>query len=429
LFTVAMALDRFGADYRIKTSLYAVTKPEPSGLLKGDLIIYGRGDPTLNSRLHHGDIAEALEPLAGVLTNLGIKHVAGDLVADATFFRGPPFGAGWAWDDLLYNYGAEISALTINDNLLQVSVIPGEILGSVCAVRLAPADDLLVISNRTVTTEKAEPRKITLTRPLNSNILYVSGHLPLGDRPYSESVPAANPAHQFAALFAQALARHQITVEGRLRTLDGSDPSAEPTDIRRLFELGSIESLPLSELAREVQKPSQNLYADLLLAHTGENARVPGESGDRTSEELGVDQLRAFLAKVGIKKTEAWFEEGSGLSRDNLATPNAIVTLLRFMTHHPCAQVFLDSLPIAAVDGTLKNRMVGTAAAKNVRAKTGSLRWANSLSGYVTTAAGERLVFSILLNRYQNTDGARSARSEIDLIPVLLAGFTGKTAE
>jgi len=125
LYTVALAFDRLGADYRIKTSLYAKARPNRAGTLKGDLLVYGRGDPTINARLNGGDIFKALQPLVSALTNAGVKRIAGDLVGDESYFRGPPFGSGWAWDDLEYYYGAEISALTINDNTLQAVWSPG----------------------------------------------------------------------------------------------------------------------------------------------------------------------------------------------------------------------------------------------------------------------------------------------------------------
>ena len=130
LYTVALALDRLGADYRIKTSLYAKASPDEAGILKGDLIVYGRGDPTLNARLHGGDIYKALEPLVFALTNAGVKRIAGDLVGDESYFRGPPLGSGWVWYDLEYYYGAEISALTINDNTLQATLKPGARVGA-----------------------------------------------------------------------------------------------------------------------------------------------------------------------------------------------------------------------------------------------------------------------------------------------------------
>jgi D-alanyl-D-alanine carboxypeptidase/D-alanyl-D-alanine-endopeptidase (penicillin-binding protein 4) len=188
-----------------------------------------------------------------------------------------------------------------------------------------------------------------------------------------------------------------------------------------------MNSPPMRDIAREVMKPSQNLYTDLLLAYVGEKARPVNGSGEVTSEDLGIRELNQFLADVGVHRGDVLFEEGSGLSRNNLTTPNATVTLLQFMAKHACAGAFLDSLPIAGVDGTLRNRMKNTAAAKNVRAKTGTLRWANALSGHVTSAGGEHLIFSIMLNRYHDTDPNRSGRAELDAIAVLLASFEGRT--
>src|SRR5205823_10591420 len=135
--------------------------------------------------------------------------------------------------------------------------------------------------------------------------------------------------------------------------------------------LASCESLPLRDIAREVMKPSQNLYTDLLLAHVGERARTADSVDKSTSEELGIRELSKFLAEAGVKRGDVLFEEGSGLSRNNVTTPNATIALLQFMSRHKCAEVYLNALPVAGVDGTLRNRMKGTAAANNVRAKTG----------------------------------------------------------
>jgi D-alanyl-D-alanine carboxypeptidase/D-alanyl-D-alanine-endopeptidase (penicillin-binding protein 4) len=424
LYTVALALDRLGADYRIKTSLYAKAKPNKSGALSGDLIVYGRGDPTINARLHSGDIYRALEPLVFALTNAGVKRIAGDLVADESYFRGPPFGSGWMWDDLEYYYGAEISALTINDNTLQALVKPGPRVGAPCSIALSPATTWLTFSNRTETTEKGVKRAIHFYRPLEDNVIYVSGRMPMDDAGCTNDVTMHNPAGLFASFFKQALARHGIKISGKLRTVNWLDRQPNPINCGNLVELGSMESLPMRDLAREVQKPSQNLYTDLLLAHVGEKSRAADSKPDETSEDLGVRELNKFLAEAGIKKGETFFEEGSGLSRDNLATPNATVALLQFMNRHKYADAYVAALPIAGVDGTLKSRMKGTPAAGNVRAKTGTLHWANSISGFVTTAGGEHLVFSLMLNRYYEL---RPARGDLDTIVVMLAGFTGRT--
>jgi D-alanyl-D-alanine carboxypeptidase/D-alanyl-D-alanine-endopeptidase (penicillin-binding protein 4) len=254
-------------------------------------------------------------------------------------------------------------------------------------------------------------------------MVYVSGQMPLGNAGYTNEVTVHNPAGLFGSFFKQALARHGIAVGGKARTVNWLDRQANPLDYSKLVELGVVESPPMRDLAREVQKPSQNLYTDLLLAHVGEKTRAADARPEETSEDLGVRALNKFLAEVGIQKGETFFEEGSGLSRDNLASPNATVTLLRFMSRHKCSEDYLASLPIAGVDGTLRNRMKGTPAAGNVRAKTGTLHWANSLSGYVTTAAGERLVFSLMLNRYYEL---RPARGDLDSIAVMLAGFSGR---
>ena len=423
LYTVALALDRLGADYRIKTSLYARARPANSGRLGGDLILYGRGDPTINARLHGGDIYQALEPLVAALTNAGVKQIAGDLVADESYFRGPPFGSGWVWDDLEYYYGAEISALTINDNVLVASVKPGASVGAPCNLTLWPATSWLTLSNRTVTARTGESRTIQFYRPLEENVVYVTGQMPLSGACYTNEVTLHNPAGLFGSFFKEALARQGIKVAGKLRTVSWLERQAHPMDYGKLVELGYVESLPMRDIAREVQKPSQNLYTDLLLAHVGEKTRAADARPDETSADLGVRALNKFLAEAGIQKGETFFEEGSGLSRDNLACPNATVALLRFMSRQKCAEDYIASLPIAGVDGTLRNRMKGTPAAGNVRAKTGTLRWANSISGFVTTAAGEHLVFSLMLNRYYEQ---HPARGDLDTIVVMLAGFNGR---
>ena len=426
LYSVALALDRLGADYRIKTSLYTKAKTNRWGTLKGDLVIYGRGDPTINARVHGDDIYKALDPLVAALSNCGIRRISGDLVADESYFRGPSFGSGWAWDDMEYYYGAEISALTVNDNTLQLIVKPGEHPGVPCRLTLSPATTYLTISNRTETVEKGARRSIHLYRPLNENVLYVSGRMPVDGQTYTEDATIHNPAGMFVCFFKEALARHGVKVRGKLRTVTFLDRRANHANDDKMIEIGSMESLPLREIAREVMKPSQNLYTDLLLAHIGERLRVAEKGLEGTSEELGIRELDKFLGEAGVKTGDVLFEEGSGLSRNNLTTPNATITLLQFMNRHACASAYLEALPIAGVDGTLRNRMKGTPAAGNVRAKTGTLRWANSLSGHVTTAAGGHWIFSAMLNRYHNIEGSVPGRAELDDVAVMLASFTGK---
>jgi serine-type D-Ala-D-Ala carboxypeptidase/endopeptidase (penicillin-binding protein 4) len=423
LFTMALALDKLGGDYRIRTSLYAAARPDRRGKLKGDLILYGRGDPTINARLHSGDIFRALQPLVAALTNAGVRRITGDLVGDESFLRGPPYGSGWTWDDMNYYYGAGISALTLNDNTLQLVATPGVSNGAPCQLQLVPPTSYVVLSNRTHTVTDGR-RDINCYRPIGQNIVYVTGQLPLGSTNYSDDVTMHNPAGLFVSFFKAALARNGVKVDGTLRTVNWLDRQVSPLETNLLVELGAVESLPLRDIVREVQKPSQNLYTDLVLAHLG---ALETGTNTPTSEDLGIRELHKFLVKAGARPGDVRFEEGSGLSRNNLATPNATVALLEFMSRHPEAAAYRDALPVAGVDGTLRQRMQDTPAAGNVRAKTGTLRWANSLSGYVTSAAGERLAFCAMLNRYAAPDPDHSARVELDRIAVLLAEFAGKS--
>jgi len=428
LYTMALALDRLGGDYRIKTSLYAKARPNRAGLLRGDLIVFGRGDSTFNARRNSNDIFRALAPLVRAVTNAGIRRIEGDLVGDESFFRGPPFGSGWAWDDMQFYYGAPISALTINDNRLEISVKPGVQTNAPCRLSVSPATVWIVLSNRTQTVVKGGRRSISFYRPLDQNVVFVLGKLPLDDTGYAEDVTVPNPAGLFVAFFKDALAKAGVKITGKLRTANWLDRQAQPLDCGKLVELGFAESPPMRELAREVQKPSQNLYTDLLLAHVGEFKRSGEPRAAETSEDAGIRELGKFLEEAGVRRGDVQFEEGSGLSRNNLTTPNATIALLQFMSKHREAEVYLNALPVAGVDGTLRSRMKDTAAAGNVRAKTGTLRWANSLSGYVTSAAGERLAFCVMLNRYHNTDPDRPARADVDAIAVMLAEFKGRSA-
>lgn len=429
LYTVALGLHRLGSDYRIKTSLYSKFTPDASGVLSGDLIVLGRGDPTIKAASATGDVASALQPLAAAVTNAGIKSIQGRLVADESYFRGPEFGSGWSWDDQHYYYGAELSALTVHDNLLLMTVKPGAEIGDPCQITFNPPMPFLRAYNRTTTGDTNASRTISFHRQPSRNVIYVSGTLPLDGKAFTDDVPVHDPSRMFVELFAEALERNGVRVQGNRTTMDWLDREASSLNTRELVELGSVESPPLSEIAAKIQKPSQNLYTDLLLAHVGERFRNSKTPASKSSEELGVAEMTRFLSEVGIPRSQFFIEEGSGLSRDNLVTPSATIALLQFMSKHTAFEAYKAALPIAGVDGTLRNRMKETAAAGNVRAKTGSLRWASSLSGYVTTAAGEHLAFSFMVNRYHPAEPAPSSRTDLDALTVLLADLAVKSGE
>ncbi len=423
LYTVALALDRLGQDYRIRTSLYSTSAPR-DGVLDGDLVVFGRGDPCITAKLNGGNLLNGFQPLVAALTNAGVREIKGNLVADESFFAGAEFGSGWSWDDLQNYYGAEVSALTIGDNTTMVTVRGGNAPGEPCSIRLRPETSLLSVSNRVRTVAAQGKQNVRFFRTIDGAVLYVSGELPVGATA-NEEVPVRRPAALFAELFRRALENNGIHVQGTNQVIGWLNSNCYRDRISELTELGGMDSPPLKDIAREVQKPSQNLYTDLLLAHVGEKIRGGQRAEEVSSEDLGIRELGKFLREAGVRQSDVQFEEGSGLSRNNLTTPNATIALLQYMSKHPAAEAYWSALPVAGVDGTLRSRMKGTPAEGNVRAKTGTLRWAYSLSGDVKTAAGERLLFCIMLNRYYNTDPQRSTRSEIDVVPVLLAGYKG----
>jgi serine-type D-Ala-D-Ala carboxypeptidase/endopeptidase (penicillin-binding protein 4) len=468
LYTTALALEHFGPDFRIKSSLYCGTKPDASGTLKGDLILYGRGDPTMAARLNGGDYLKGLDPLMAQLVNAGVRRIEGDVVGDESYFAGPPFGAGWEWDDLQAYYGAEVSALTINDNALDLFVKPAERVGIPCRITTGPPTSFVTLINRTQTAPKGTGPRIVVYRPIGENIIYVSGRLPIDSSGYSNAVAVHNPAGLFVSLFKDALAARGIVVTGRTRVVDWKYREVTPLDFAKLIELGSVESMPLGDIVRETLKPSQNLYAQLLLLQVGNRGRQGGTiissigpnppspasvvatvdspappNDGRTDEEAGVELMQEFLSRIGVRKGDVLLEEGSGLSRRDVITPEATVALLSHMSRSRWADIYRSALPVAGVDGTLQNRMKGTAAAGNVRAKTGTLRYVYTLSGYVTTAAGERLAFSIMLNNYYNAERTAALRDpsgsqpqraapplprdDLDAIAIMLAGFTGRS--
>lgn len=427
LYTAALALDRLGSDYRIKSSIYARNKPDESGTVSGDVIVYGRGDPSVNARLHKGGLEDTLLLFVKAISQAKVKRIAGDLIADCSYFQGPAIGSGWLTDDLQHAYGAEISALSVNDNILRVRVTPGERAGAACHISVLPGSAIafMRVNNRTITVEKGGARTLQLRRHTSENVLDASGQMTMGDAAQSQDIPVHNPAALFAFLLSDALKRHGIELLGKARSVDCFGRQANPVGLDTFSELGAVESPPLRHLIKETLKISQNLYSDLLLAHIGERSRSPETSQDATSEQLGIHELGNFLVKAGIPPNEVLFEEGSGLSRNNAATPNATVALLQFMARQACSNVFFEALPIAGVDGTLQNRMKNTVAQGHVRAKTGTFNRDSSLSGQMQTASGEHLVFSIMLNRYSSVPGHSGA--DVDPIAVMLAKFRGRS--
>ncbi|MEW6157667.1 MAG: D-alanyl-D-alanine carboxypeptidase/D-alanyl-D-alanine-endopeptidase [Verrucomicrobiota bacterium] len=422
LFTGAMALDRLGPAYRIRTSFYATQLPDRSGVLKSDLTVFGRGDFSFAARFHDGNYSAAIRPLLDAVHRAGIRKIEGDLVGDESYFQGSRFGSGWTWDDLQYYYGAEVSALTIQDNVVDLFIEPGERVGAPCRISTLPPISFLNILNQTQTTPHGTRSNVDVFRPLEQNTVHLTGQIPIGGRPLTNAVAVHQPARWFLDLFRQALREAGIEVTGKSRITSHRTPSDESLRL----EIAHVESPPLSALLPRMMKPSQNLYAQLLWLQTG----VCGQTDRRhaTAEDLGLREMKNFLGETGVPARDVLLEEGSGLSRSALVTPEATVNLLRAMAQHRHANTFYESLPIAGRDGTLRNRMKSSLAEGNVRAKTGTLRYVNTLSGYVTNRAGERLVFSVMLNNYFNPGSGSTSRDDVDAIAVWLAESNFKSA-
>ena len=433
LYTVAAALDRLSPDYRFVTSVYAPAQPNEKGVVRGDLKIYGRGDPSIAAAFNNGDYLRGIDALAERIAAAGVKRVDGDLVGDETYFVGPPYGSGWEWEDLTWWFGAEVSALSANDNALDLSIKPGAQVGGAAVVTTGPPDPLLTIVNRTITTASGSKRAVTVYRGLTANELWVGGSIPLDDKGYSGSIAISHPALLFMYLLRSSLAAHGVTVSGKTRTIAAPavPGQAEPwAGGAGLVEIATLQSPPLSAIAAQTLKRSQNLYTELILRTLGKVVPAPvttpamPANENRTSEAAGLAVVQAFLRDAGIGAPALVQSDGSGLSWHDLITAEATVELLTYMHRHRYAAVFRDALPIAGVDGTLRNRLKGTLAENNLRAKTGTISSVMSLSGYVRDAAGDDLVFSIIVNNYPEDANPRAHC--IDPIATLLASFAGK---
>lgn len=429
LYTVAAALDRLTPDYHFITSVYAKEKPE-DGKIKGDLIVYGRGDPSFAARFNNSDYFKGIDDLAARIVSAGVKRVKGDLVGDESWFNGAPLGSGWEWEDLQWSYGAQVSALTVNDNAIDLTIKPADRVGAPVLITSGPPATFMTIANRATTGPRGSKSDLNIYRGLGANTLEISGNLPLGDNGFTNSVAIPDPALAFMTMLRDALLKRGVKIEGKVRTVDArSGASIVPNPLTPValsqtppVEIAAAQSPAFNQIAAHTLKPSQNLYTEIILRTLGKLTSV---SSSQTNEEAGLIVVRNFLRQAGANESDLALNDGSGLSRNDMITANATVQLLTFMSKHKYFAQFRDALPIAGVDGTLRTRMRGTPAEGNLRAKTGSLSSVASLSGYVTTAAGEHLVFSMMLNNYPDASALR--RDSIDAIAVLLASFAGKT--
>jgi serine-type D-Ala-D-Ala carboxypeptidase/endopeptidase (penicillin-binding protein 4) len=419
LFTTASALALIGPNYSSRTTLETSGVLDKYGRLTGDLVLVGRGDPNLSGRelpynlrtARNDHPIQVLEQLADALVRKGVKYVDGNIIADDSYFAFERYGEGWSQDDLVLADGAPVSALTINDNVVFVNILPADRAGERAFVSITPFADYYRIDNRIITTPAGTGRKIFINREPGSTSLTLWGNVPLDDAGANEALAIEDPAEFAAAIFHQLLENRGIVVYGKQRTrhtelaslstltVTASAPARGGDDSSRALPnqplvLASYQSKPLIEDVRVINKVSQNLHAEILLRLLGR------EKGAAGTVEGGLEVLRGFLNQANVPSDQYLFYDGSGLSRQNLVTPHAVVQLLRYAASQAWGASFRETLPVAGIDGSLADRFPNLDSRTHVYAKTGSLGGVKALSGYATTARGQQVAFSILSNNF-----------------------------
>lgn len=424
LFTTAATLALIGPTYKFRTTVETLGTVDKHGRLTGDVSLVGRGDPNLSGRTLPYNLKterkqphiKVLEDLADQLVQKGVKYVDGDIIADDSYFAFERYGEGWSQDDLVWEWGAPVSALSINDNVMFVNILPADRVGERAFVGVDPFADYYQIDNRILSTPAGTgPRRIYINREPGSRTLTLWGTIPLDDPGASEGLAIEDPADFAAQLFRKLLERRGIVVYGKSRTRHTELANMSTFSVTSVASgggmgagmsnsplvLASYESKPLYDDLRVINKVSQNLHAEIMLRLLGR------ERGTAGTIEGGLETMRGFLGQVGIGQNEFVFYDGSGLSRQNLVTPRAVVKLLKYVTEQPWAAAYRDTLPVGGLDGSLTERFKEVPVSGHVRAKTGSLGHVNALAGYAETMNGEKIAFSIMVNNH-NLQGKRA---------------------
>lgn len=397
IITAAAGLELLGPDFTWETKVWLDAWDEAAptdrswlvgelpATLSGNIYLQGGGDPTL--------LQEDLERVARELHNRGLRRILGDLVYDDSFFDAVRRGPGWEWDYLDAYYAAPVSGLSLSPdrdydaNTLRVSVYPGAALFDPALVTLSPSLVDVEVINEATTAGSSADGSITL-RWRDTRTLVVSGYTPHGKGPTNAWIAVEDPSPLVAGVFRRALENAGIEVRGEV----------VPGRVSGSTVMVSLHrSMTLAQLLVPFMKLSNNGHAEVILKTLGRKFRSQG------SWSAGRAMIESFLRDVVRVPGTFQISDGSGLSRKNLITPEQIVAVLRYMADRPNFQYFYNSLPVAGardrlVGGTLRTRLLGTPAANNARAKTGSLNNVSTLSGYVDTPSGEKLLFSIMLN-------------------------------
>jgi serine-type D-Ala-D-Ala carboxypeptidase/endopeptidase (penicillin-binding protein 4) len=413
LYSTAAALYYLGPDFRFSTYLLA-DGPVRDGVLEGDLILYGTGDPAISGRMLPTGLS-AFVSFADALAAQGITRVRGDMVGDGSWFDDDWVGDGWNAGDLMQWYGAPVGALSFSENMVTVRVRPTA-AGLAANVTTNPASVGMAIENRVRTVSGG---RTSIAFSHGDSAIVVTGQIRRDAGSVTRFMPVVDPADYSAAVLRSVLQERGIRVEGETRSVRRAGES-------RLGPLALAGAAPprvvavhrsptLAEIASVTNHVSHNMFADALLKAAGRAAVGEGSfaGGARAVQRMLDQETEADAAALHI-------EDGSGLTRTNRVTPRTTIDLLDYMRRSGAWNQYYESLPEAA-DARGLRRMYDTPAARNLRAKTGTIRNVSALSGYVRSADGELLMFSIMTNGIPVTARAKQAE---DQIGARLARFT-----
>ena len=414
--TVATAAEAVGWDYRYETTL-RTTGPIVDGVLQGDLLIVGSGDPSIGGRAGPA-FAEAtagsddLTAWIGALKAAGIRRIEGNIVGDDDAIEEPRPQLAWAWDDLGYARGALFGALNLAENKLGVTITPGPSHGTSATVSVESHAAYRPLSSRVMTGAAGGGQALWPEQRPGDPYLTIAGSIPAGARPARLEVAVGNPTFWFASVFRARLQQAGIDVVGEAWDIDDLMPAPNRAAATVLF---THRSRPLAEIVEPLLKQSINLYAEAVM-------RLNAVPGVLPTNDAALEGFGRRLAAWGVAADAQQLIDGSGLSRRNTVAAEAVLRVLQRMHDPTLASPFMRALPVAGVDGTLDDRMRGSPAAGNVRAKTGTMTNIRALAGYVTTRDGERLAFVAIVNNFEGAGAA--ANSAIDAIGIRLASFS-----
>jgi D-alanyl-D-alanine carboxypeptidase/D-alanyl-D-alanine-endopeptidase (penicillin-binding protein 4) len=419
LFATALALAKLGPEYRFHTTLETRGTISNEGVLTGDLVLIGRGDPNLSNRKFPYELKEefdgppekALAELADALVTKGVKEISGDVLGDDSYFPRESYPNGWEIDDMVWEYGAAISAIVVDDNTVTLTLTPGELASTPVQAAVSPATPDFTVENDAVTSAADVKADLTLTREPGSHLVVVKGTLPARSTPRKLVLAIEEPAQHAAATLKRLLEERGVKIAGAARARH--ELAKMPDDPTVLAEHVSV---PLGDAVKLVNKISQNLHTEMLLRTVARQHGVWNTPDDlmKTPAE--------FYAAAGIAAGDVIQTDASGLSRHDLVTPRAIVSLLTFAQKQSWFEVYYGSLPVAGVDGTLEDRMKNTPAAGRIHAKTGSVEHVRTLSGFAETPGGRRLIFSFLSNN-QGGKGREAADALNGLCVAMIEEF------